>query len=567
MAIVAHSSIGERPWGRTFAAIAARRFDGVVAISSEGRQFRVGWRGGAVVAADSPLPADAITRVALTGQLISSSQVGDIMRIVAAEPARSEVEIIAQVARLSPDQIARLRRRAVAVRAMRTFALPAGEVILDDTPPPASDVAIDARAITYAGIKAHFAEARLLAELAAFGVAFRLRDDAVGDLGQYGFGDPERLVLAALREGPRSPHDFEQACPEVDPRLVRAVLYALASFGALEIAGAPVTGQLPRLNPTTAPPRPSPTPAPPTRVHPTPAPERASSPTPAPRTRTMPPLVLHRDASSPNLRPPVATTGADGRPDAEAVRALIRERAAQLDAGADHFALLGVTVEATPAEVRDAYFALARQLHPDRLAATGIRDQAREAQRVFAQINAAFGVLSNARKRAEYVAVVQKGGAQVVAAEQAQAEALAARLLGAEEHFRRGEMALRRDQLERALEEFRQAVALNPAEGEHHALLGWVTFATAPDKAAVKAAVKALFDRAIELSPRGATAHVYLGRIARLENRDADAIGHFQRALVLMPGHAEAASELRVLEARRTSKPTESRGLFGRKKP
>ncbi|MCE9577078.1 MAG: DnaJ domain-containing protein [Deltaproteobacteria bacterium] len=575
MAIVAHSTIGERPWGRTFAAIAARRFDGVLAITAEGRQFRVGWRGGAVVAADSPLPADAITRVALTGQLVSSSQVGDIMRILAAAPDRSEVDVIAEVARLSPDQVARLRRRAVAVRAMRTFALTAGDVILDDAPPPQSDVAIDARAITYAAIKAHFVEARLLAELAAFGVAFRLRDEAVADLPQYGFGEVERPALGALREALRSPHELEEACPTVEPRVIRTMLYALAAFGAVEIAGAPVTGQIPRLNAATMPPRPGNTTAPPrpgdtpVRGAPTPAPDRAASPTPSPRTRTAPPLVLHRDASSPNLRPPPSTTGADGRPDADAVRALIRERIALLDRGADHFALLGVTVEATPAEVRDAYFALARQLHPDRLTATGIRDQAKDAQRLFAQINAAFGVISNPRKRAEYAAVLDKGGAQAVAAEQAEAEALALKLLGAEEHFRRGEMALRRDQLDRALEEFQQAVALNPGEGEHHALLGWVTFALAPDKAAVKVAVKAMLDRAIALAPRSATPFVYLGRIARIERRDDEAIAHFQKAIALKPGHAEAASELRVLESRRPSKPTEpprGGGLFGLRK-
>jgi Flp pilus assembly protein TadD len=629
MAIVAHSTVGDRPWGRTFAAIAARRFDGSLAIRAEGRTYQVGWRGGAVVSADNSLPADAIARVALTTQLVTSSQVSEIVRVLAGAPGRDEVEVIAEVAHLTPDLVGRLRRRTVAVRAMRTFALTAGDVILDDTPPPASEVAIDARAITYAGVKAHYAEARLLGELAAFGVAFQLRAEALPELAQFGFGDAERPALTVLRRGLLSPHELEEACPEVEPRIVRAILYALASFGAVDITtSVSTTGSNPRLNrptprtqPATTPPpvRPRvPTTSPPPRAQPTtiapppaqattiappraqattiappraqattiappraqattiappPVAPRAASPTPPPPTRPAAALVLHRDSSGPNLRVrPIddADGAARARPDAEAVRALITERVALLDGGADHFALIGVTIDAAAAEVRDAYFALARQLHPDRLAASGVRDQSRDAQRLFAQINAAFGVLSNPKKRAEYVAMLQSGGEEAAAAEQAQAEALASKLLGAEEHFRRGEMALRRDQLDRALVEFQEAVALNPAEGEHHALLGWVTFALAPDKAVVRAPAKAMLDKAVELAPRSPTPHLYLGRIARLEGRDADAMAAFQKALAIAPGHTEAASELRVLEARRGAKPDDPRGggLFGfRKKP
>jgi curved DNA-binding protein CbpA len=252
------------------------------------------------------------------------------------------------------------------------------------------------------------------------------------------------------------------------------------------------------------------------------------------------------------------------------IEQLLGSKLPLIDKGADHFALLGVTPDTTPDHLRSAYFALARQLHPDRLAAAGITDERREAQRLFAQINSAFGILSNPKRRADYLALVHKGGETAIRAEEAEAEKLAAKIFGAEEHFRRGEMALRREQLEMALEEFKQAVALNPAEGEHHALLGWATYCTAPDKSKVRTQVRQLFDEAIKHAPRSVTPYLYLGRIARLEGRDAEAIEHFQRVMSTMPGHTEAASELRLLESRRAGRPSKpppdekpKGGLFG----
>jgi curved DNA-binding protein CbpA len=96
------------------------------------------------------------------------------------------------------------------------------------------------------------------------------------------------------------------------------------------------------------------------------------------------------------------------------VAALIADRKAALDAGADHFAMLGIEPDAPVEAVRAAYFELARHLHPDRLAAAGVGDDKREAHRVFARINEAFGVLSDPDRRAEYGRVLAAGGVAVV---------------------------------------------------------------------------------------------------------------------------------------------------------
>ena len=221
-----------------------------------------------------------------------------------------------------------------------------------------------------------------------------------------------------------------------------------------------------------------------------------------------------------------------------------------LDRGADHFQLLGVAPDVPSEPLRKAYFALARQLHPDRLAALGISDDGRHAQRLFAEINAGFAILSDPARRVRYVDVLRRGGEAAIRAEQARAEELTRRILDAEEAFRRAELALRRDQPQAAVAELERAVQLHPDETDYHAALAWARFCAAPDKQAVAAATRVALERSIQRAPRSVTPRFYLGRVERMLGRDQDALRHFRDVLAASPGHSEAASEVRALEAR-----------------
>jgi tetratricopeptide (TPR) repeat protein len=221
-----------------------------------------------------------------------------------------------------------------------------------------------------------------------------------------------------------------------------------------------------------------------------------------------------------------------------------------VERGADHFALLGVDHGISQDGLRKVYFGLARQLHPDRLTALGIPDEDRSAQRLFALINTAFAVLSTPARRTEYIRTLDLGGEAAVRAQQDQAEAMARRIFAAEEHFRIGEMALRRDQYNLALEEFRRAVELNPEEADHHAMLGWTIFVAAADRASVVAEARAMLDRAIKIAPRAVTPKLLLGKLERISGRDTEAMAQFREVLRLSRDHVEASSELRILEMR-----------------
>ncbi|MBV8762324.1 MAG: hypothetical protein JO257_33855, partial [Deltaproteobacteria bacterium] len=114
--------------------------------------------------------------------------------------------------------------------------------------------------------------------------------------------------------------------------------------------------------------------------------------------------------------------------------------------------------------------------------------------------------------------------------------------------------ALRRDQLQQALEAFGEAAELQPKEMEYQTLLAWTKFAAAGDKNAVAAETRKVLQRAAEANDRSPTARFYLGRVERMLGREREALGHFQHVLMIKPNHAEAASEARVLEQRLKSK-------------
>jgi hypothetical protein len=230
MTELARGSVNDRPWGRTFAALGLRGQTGQLTVIADGKRYPVAFHQGAVVASVSPLAIDSAVRIALTGGLITSTQVQDIARRQAAKPGRDEIELIAEQARLSPDQAMRLRRRVVAQRAARTFSVERGEFILDDEIQldviPGAE--LDVRAVVYLGSRHNLSDQRLAVELGQIGNWFAIKPDAILDLPQFGFGEDEHAVIEMLLKG-AGIQELEQCVPGIEQRMVHAVIYALLS--------------------------------------------------------------------------------------------------------------------------------------------------------------------------------------------------------------------------------------------------------------------------------------------------------------------------------------------------
>jgi hypothetical protein len=137
--------------------------------------------------------------------------------------------------------------------------------------------------------------------------------------------------------------------------------------------------------------------------------------------------------------------------------------------------------------------------------------------------------------------------------------------LAAAAAFKRGELAMKRDQPGEAILEYKAACDLDPNEVDYAGMLAWAKFCAAGDKAAIGGETRKMLERAVFKSQRPERARFYLGRVERMLGRDKEALRQFQEVLELKPNHAEAASEVRAIEARLQASKGGT-GLFGRKR-
>ncbi|HET9620171.1 MAG TPA: DnaJ domain-containing protein [Kofleriaceae bacterium] len=608
-------SVTGRPWGVTLAALGLGSRTGQLTIhGADAKLYRVAFIDGVVVGATSPLAVDSVARIALTGHLVTSSQVNDIARRLAAAAGRDEIAVVAEAARLLPEQIDRLRSRVIVQRAARTFSVDDGTLRFDDQITiPVAQTEIDVRRVIYYGARLNLSDQRLTDDLRQFGNRFVMKADAHPTLARFDFTTLEYPILEAFERGASLP-EIEAAHRDIDPRTARAVIYALAACGAIartdsdaiEIPARTPSGTFepPTISrtPTLRAPTPSvgrvPTPHEPvmsrvpthlrapreTAREPTmtraPTPREPMSSMPGRTTRDSIPPPTPTVSRVPTPREPTvsrvptaprvarvtteqfsearATTVRPNALTVREVKALIAQRCALLDRGADLFAILGLEMSAPIEAVRGAYLELARYLRPDKLALLGITDEAFDAQRLFAQVGIAFTTLTDPARREDYLAVLQ--GAVPVARQHTQPNVVDRKAL-AVEAFARGMAALKADQPARAVAELQQAVELDPYDVDNGAMLGWARFCATSDKAAAAIDARRALEKAIHKSDKPENAWFYLGRIERMMGRDQLALSHFRQVLELVDDHAEAAAEVRVLEARlamgpRGAKPT-----------
>ncbi len=231
---------------------------------------------------------------------------------------------------------------------------------------------------------------------------------------------------------------------------------------------------------------------------------------------------------------------------------LVATRTQLIDHGADFFALLGLANEAPHESVRLAHQRLAALLHPTHLATIGYDDSDGAAKRLLEQVEAAFNVLSDPARRAAYGATLSRTITQeaMMRAARARTYEECAERTPAAEAFNRGQLALRADHAAKAAVEFRTASELEPSNYEYQVMGAFAKFCAAADRDAAAVEARKVMERGINKSEHPALARYYLGRVERMLGRERDALRHFREVLVLQPDHAEAASEVRVLEAR-----------------
>lgn len=220
---------------------------------------------------------------------------------------------------------------------------------------------------------------------------------------------------------------------------------------------------------------------------------------------------------------------------------VVRERVAAIHAQ-DHFARLGVPRTADREAIKQAFFAAAKRLHPDRIPPVA-QPLAPQLKELFAALTDAYQLLQDDERRRAYVAELERPAHLDVerAAKDAQVKALEARA---------AEAALRRDYAT-VQEILREALRIDDRP-ELRAHILWARQSERPQDAGL---VRAELERLAEQFPRCASAHYYLGVLARVSGDTARAQASFRRTLDLVPEHRDARQELRLLELRHPNNP------------
>ena len=239
--------------------------------------------------------------------------------------------------------------------------------------------------------------------------------------------------------------------------------------------------------------------------------------------------------------PPVPTA-AEG----ELRRAL--EAALPRSRSADLFERLGLQRSATREQVKSAYFQVAKQLHPDCFAAPALADVATRVKDLFAAVNEAYEVLSDDRRRADYLARTSAAGSGDASGDPEQAAV----------DFEKAEACARTRDFAKARGFYEAALRVDP-RAEYQAAYAWMLL---QDPRGDRVRARALAEAALR-EPACLDRAALVGAVlARDEGDDERAERLLRRALGANPRNAEAERELRALEARK-ERPRTSGGLSG----
>ncbi|HEU0105472.1 MAG TPA: DnaJ domain-containing protein [Vicinamibacteria bacterium] len=373
-------------------------------------------------------------------------------------------------------------------------------------------------------------------------LALRAVDRVEAAVVEAALGDADRaLVAGASAEAGHAPLTSSHRAllarirPEVKAaELIRSggeaagrELLALLCAGVVEWAPAPTHAPPPQTDRPVAPPatarRPPTGSSAALRSLSAPASARPSAPAPAPAPPSAPPGQMRREI--------------------EEAHAALR--------GANHFAVLGLTVSASQDEVRQAFARLARRYHPDAQRDPALQDVPQKLNDIFVAIGNAYAVLKDAgaRDRYERAMGLRLAAPRVTAARETAAdpstparradEPIEARLLRAEE-------ALDAQQPWEAIRLLEETVsaAVGTLKVRAQVLLGRAY----ADRERPREAEKVLLE-VLQADPVSVPACLLLGRIYRERGMVKRARGMFERALEIDAGRVDAQRELLALGA------------------
>lgn len=302
-----------------------------------------------------------------------------------------------------------------------------------------------------------------------------------------------------------------------------------------------------------------------------------ASPTPAaglpavPRAGSAPTLAVPKPAAPPS--PPAGPDRETAKHEKQAELRKAIEAAHAALGNETHFEVLGLTRSATEAELKEAYFQLAKRFHPDSCNDEALADLRPKAEQLFIRIGKAWDVMRNPKARADYEANLPRARrvpqasrpAEPVGPPTPRTQALAAEVevARANDDVRKAEKLTQGEKYWDAIQLFEAALPIASGSYPLRAHLGLARcYLKNPNWA--RRGEEQLHKAAQEF-PNSAEPPFELARLYRDRGMKARAIGQLRKVLELKPEHEEAAGLLAELEGGpRTDPDPPAGGLLGK---
>jgi hypothetical protein len=288
---------------------------------------------------------------------------------------------------------------------------------------------------------------------------------------------------------------------------------------------------------------------------PAPAPPAAGSPAPP---APAPPAAARSEAE-----------GIKGRQLLEARRQLITN-AHEAMASKNHFEFLGVPRNATEAQVKEAYFRLARPLHPDSNRDPGLADLQGKREAAFHRLSQAYETLRDPQKRSRYEADLDARAPRRPPPPAAPPEPAptpreldrSAEVALAVESVRQADKLFKEEKYWDAIQLLEPAI---PRLERHSKPKAQVILARAYMKNPNWGRrAEELLQRVVHENPDYADAYVALGNLYRASQLKSRAQAMYRKAVQAQPGHAEALAELAALDGEGPEGPTLLKKFFSK---
>lgn len=211
-----------------------------------------------------------------------------------------------------------------------------------------------------------------------------------------------------------------------------------------------------------------------------------------------------------------------------------------------YYEVLGISKGATPAEIKLAYLKLAKQTHPDLVAAGSAGAESRHHR--FVEINQAYSTLIHADRRRTYDEQIEMGKSPDDVRREKAFMAV----------FNRGVRDLQEGNLGEAIASFERVLDEGAGGARCHKYLGMAYFKRG-DIAKAEGNL-----RAATIDEKDPQPHYFLGLLYKQQGEKEKAIDAFADAVSIDPDYAQAASELEELL---TQEPPARRTLIAKIKP